>query len=96
MKEKDLEKYLVKRVRALGGECRKVVFPGHRGAPDRLILFPNGRALWVELKTISGIVSAVQMREHNLLSQLRQSVRVLRTVESIDDVISTWIQGWPL
>jgi len=41
MIERDVEDYLVKRVKALGGECRKVVWPGRRGAPDRLVMLPG-------------------------------------------------------
>ena len=38
--EKTVEKYLCDRVRATGGEQRKLVFPAYRGAPDRLVGWP--------------------------------------------------------
>lgn len=38
--ERDIEKYLVKRVKELGGEVRKVQWIGRRGAPDRLVMLP--------------------------------------------------------
>ena len=41
MKERDIEKYLIARVKALGGECRKVQWIGRRGAPDRLVMLPG-------------------------------------------------------
>ena len=41
MKERDIEKHLVKRVKALGGEVRKVQWIGRRGAPDRLVMVPQ-------------------------------------------------------
>lgn len=37
MKESAIEKHLVQRVKALGGEVRKVQWVGRRGAPDRLV-----------------------------------------------------------
>lgn len=40
MKERDIEAYLVERVRELGGEIRKVKWIGRRGAPDRLVMLP--------------------------------------------------------
>ena len=40
MLERDIEDYLVKRVKELGGEVRKVQWIGRRGAPDRLVLLP--------------------------------------------------------
>jgi len=40
MRERDIERELVKRVKALGGEVRKVQWIGRRGAPDRLVMLP--------------------------------------------------------
>lgn len=40
MKERDIERYLVRRVKELGGECRKVKWIGRSGAPDRLVMLP--------------------------------------------------------
>ena len=40
IRESDVEKYLVKRVKALGGEVRKVKWIGRDGAPDRLVMLP--------------------------------------------------------
>lgn len=40
MRERDIEAYLVRRVRALGGEVRKVKWIGRRGAPDRVVMLP--------------------------------------------------------
>ena len=40
MRESDIEKYLVKRVKELGGEVRKVKWVGREGAPDRLVMLP--------------------------------------------------------
>lgn len=48
--EADDEAYLDRRVQQTGGETRKVVWPGRRGAPDRLCGWPNGRNAFVELK----------------------------------------------
>lgn len=60
MKERDIEAYLVKRVRELGGEVRKVKWVGRRGAPDRVVMLPQririnvwpwpDSTMWVELK----------------------------------------------
>jgi hypothetical protein len=40
MRESTIEQYLVERVKALGGEVRKVKWIGRRGAPDRLVMLP--------------------------------------------------------
>lgn len=39
-RESDIEKYLVKQVKAAGGEVRKVQWIGRSGAPDRLVMLP--------------------------------------------------------
>lgn len=47
MRERDIEKYLSRRVKELGGECRKVQWIGRRGAPDRLVMLPARG--WVDI-----------------------------------------------
>lgn len=41
MRERDIERHLVQRVKELGGEVRKVQWIGHKGAPDRLVMLPE-------------------------------------------------------
>lgn len=43
MRESTIEDHLVKRVKALGGEVRKVQWVGRRGAPDRVLMLPPFR-----------------------------------------------------
>lgn len=56
MIEKDIERLLRERVKAMGQEidartlCVKFVSPGFSGVPDRLILLPGGVAVFAELK----------------------------------------------
>ena len=49
--EKVIEAYLVKKVREYGGICLKYSNPGMTGYPDRVILFPDGITVWVEVKS---------------------------------------------
>ena len=49
-KEKDIERYLKKKVEALGCLCLKFESPGFTGVPDRIILLPSGEVVFVELK----------------------------------------------
>lgn len=83
IKERDVERALVEHIRKLGGEIRKVVFPGHSGAPDRVVLFPDGELTWVELKSPLGSVAPHQAREHARFRALGQTVLVLRSVTDI-------------
>lgn len=50
MLEKDVEAKLRRGVKALGCLCLKFVSPGYVGVPDRVILIPGGRLIFVELK----------------------------------------------
>jgi hypothetical protein len=50
MTEKRLEMKLREAVRRRGGLALKFVSPGNAGVPDRLILWPGGRLVFVELK----------------------------------------------
>ena len=52
--EKDIEKALGRMVGRYGGHCLKWVCPGWAGVPDRIILLPAGRVLFVETKRPQG------------------------------------------
>ena len=87
MRESTIEAYLVKRVKALGGEVRKVQWVGRRGAPDRLVMFPQlvmlitrqivdhrGRTtVWVELKAPGEKPRPEQLREHARMRRMERT-----------------------
>jgi len=60
MRESTVEEYLVAKVKALGGEIRKVHWGGRSKAPDRVVMLPshdgegrmtfNEGTTWVEVK----------------------------------------------
>lgn len=52
--EKDIEKKLIKLVQKQGGLCLKWVCPGWSGVPDRIVLLPGGRVIFVEVKRPKG------------------------------------------
>lgn len=49
--EKALERYLCERAKELGGLALKFASATQTGWPDRVVLLPGGRQLWVELKS---------------------------------------------
>ena len=62
--EKDVEQRLRKGVEGLGGRCMKLVSQGNNGMPDRLVLLPDGRCVFVELKRPkNGRLSPVQREQ---------------------------------
>ena len=50
MREKTIEQKLIKAVRQSGGLALKFLSPNFNGVPDRLLLFPGGKAVFVEVK----------------------------------------------
>lgn len=98
MRESEIEKYLVTKVKALGGEVRKVKWIGRRGAPDRLVMFPVtnqkfiggmwGTTLWVELKATGKIPEPHQLREHVRMRRVGQRVVVIDSIEGVDALLA--------
>ena len=60
--EKEIELFLDKEVKACGGFTRKLVSPGHKGFPDRVV-FVYGQTVFVEVKAEQGTLSKLQARE---------------------------------
>lgn len=95
MRESDIEDYLVKRVKAMGGEVRKVKWIGRIGAPDRLVMLPfivNGcitcPTLWVELKAPGEKARPSQVREHERMRAMGQRVEVIDSLEGVEELLS--------
>jgi len=87
MRERDIEQYLVKRVKAMGGEIRKTKWIGHAGAPDRLVMLPGRRAVWVELKAPGKVPTPRQIREHNRMRRLGELVEVIDSLAGVEALL---------
>ena len=55
MREKDIERKLVKEVKIKGGLAMKFVSPGIDGVPDRLVLLPKGKIAFIVRQTCEHI-----------------------------------------
>lgn len=87
MRESSIEQYLVERVKARGGEVRKVKWIGRRGAPDRLAMLPD-QTVWVELKAPGEKPEPHQAREHERMRRMGQRVEVVDSLERVDEVLA--------
>lgn len=69
--EKEIEAKLRKAVGKRGGWCLKWVCPGWRGVPDRIVLLPGARIVFVETKRPKGgRYSAMQDKWRDWLTEL--------------------------
>lgn len=84
MLEKEIEKVLVREVRKLGGRAYKWASPGNDGVPDRIVVLPGMRPVFVELKAESGRLSALQKVQVGRLLDMGQDVRVLRGIQEVE------------
>ena len=60
--------------------CEKITV-GKRGWPDRAVLLPKGRVLWIEFKTTEGVLSHQQEFVHRKLRKAGHTVVVCRSLE---------------
>lgn len=91
MRESLIEAYLVKKVKELGGEVRKVKWIGRNGAPDRVVLLPEAPTVWVELKATGKTPDKHQEREHVRMRKMGQHVYVLDSVEQVDLLLAGYV-----
>lgn len=83
MREKELEKLLVGEVKKLGGRAYKWVSPGNDGVPDRIVIFPGRAPVFVELKSETGRLSALQAVQIKRLRDLGQTVCVVKGLDGV-------------
>ena len=102
MKERDIEQYLVKRVKALGGEVRKVQWVGRSSAPDRLVMLPYlmtdvsdwtgymPATIWVELKNHDTVktfpANAHERAQHREHERMRAMGQRVEVIGTIEQV----------
>ena len=93
LSEKEIEKKLRDRVRQRGGCAYKFVSPGMSGVPDRLVVMPDNRIGFVELKAPGKVSRPEQCHQQRRLERLGCYVAVLDDPDMIDtiiDEIETW------
>ena len=77
VREKELEKKMVRAVRRCGGLALKFVSPGIAGVPDRIVLLPGGRLVFAEMKAPGEKPGALQAFRHEQLRKLGFRVVVI-------------------
>lgn len=88
MREKTIEQKLASAVRSKGGIAPKFVSPGFDGMPDRLVLLPDGKCGFVEVKAPGRKPRPLQVARIKLLKRLGFSVFVLDDESQIQQILS--------
>lgn len=87
--EKIIEKRLRDKVKALGGLCLKMVTLHFSGLPDRIVLAPYGKVVFVETKSTKDRTSKIQNLVHTKLRKLGFTVLVIDSKKQVDELIET-------
>ena len=88
MKETEIEKKLVRKVKAKGGIAPKFVSPSYAGMPDRLVLLPGGVFAFAELKAPGMKPRPLQVARHRMLRSLGFKVYVIDGTQQIEEVLN--------
>ena len=86
--EKLIERKLVDAVKAKGGICVKFYSAYQRGVPDRIVLMPQGRVYFVELKSTGKKPTKLQELFIGKLRSLGFIVEVIDTIEMLTEFVN--------
>ena len=87
MEENKIERYLKKQVELLGGLALKFVSPGVSGVPDRIVLLPQGKIIFIELKAPGKKVRPIQEYRIKIIRALGFRVEIIDSTEKVDEFI---------
>ena len=85
MLESKIENRLKKKVEKIGGLSLKFTSPGMAGVPDRLVLLPEGRMAFAELKAPGKKLRPLQLKRKEQLEALGFKVYVIDSYKKIDE-----------
>lgn len=87
MMERAIEQHFVAETKKRGGLALKFVSPGMDGVPDRIVLLPGGKIVFVELKAPGKALRPLQQRRAKQLIALGFQVFCVDRIEQIGGVL---------
>lgn len=87
MRENAIERQLAMAVKKMGGMAVKFVSPGLDGVPDRIVLLPDKKMAFVELKAPGKKLRPLQQKRRRQLEALGFPVYVIDGAEQIGGVL---------
>lgn len=85
--ESEIERKFVDQVKAAGALAYKFVSPGNPGVPDRIVILPGGKVLFVELKSEVGTTKKLQDYQLERLSKLGAPTYVLHGAAEVKQFV---------
>ena len=82
-----MERKIAEAVKAMGGIAPKFISPGFAGMPDRLVILPDGKCGFIEVKRCGEKPRPLQEARHGMLKRLGFIVYVLDCVGQIEEVL---------
>lgn len=76
-RERDIEKWLRKKIQQMGGIAMKFTSPGNDGVPDRIAILPGGQVWFIELKKDGEAPTKIQEWQIERLRRLGCNVTVI-------------------
>jgi hypothetical protein len=89
MLEKNLQKNCIKICSTYNVLSVKVDSTSTRGWPDLTLVLPNGKVLFVELKTPTGVLSKLQNRMLEKLKRNKANVYIIRSSAEFAELITS-------
>lgn len=87
LRESVIESRLRTEAKKRGGMALKFVSPGMNGVPDRLVLMPNGKMAFAELKAPGKTPGTLQRKRMKQLEGLGFTVYVMDGIEQIGVIL---------
>lgn len=85
--ERQIEQAVVKEAKKRGGMAVKFVSSGWDGVPDRIVLFPNGKMAFIELKAPGKKMRPLQLKRKKTLEALGFRVYCIDNLEMIGGIL---------
>lgn len=85
--ENKIEKKLVNEIEKIGGKALKFISPGLSGAPDRIVILPGGKIIFIELKAPGKKLRPLQEYRAKEFRKLGLDVRCIDSTEEIKALI---------
>ena len=95
MREVHIESEFVKAVQHAGGLAYKLTSQTANGLPDRLVLFPSGKAVFVELKAPGKMLRPLQRKRRMQLMELGFPVLCINELSQIRPAVNAIVSWEP-